>query len=101
MLLLTVLASFGMFAVILLIGIAIGYSLGYKNDRTLKQQITKLKGTIKQQNKSAQLRELTTSELKQRDDWDFRSKMAELMNQPVTTPDVERSDDLHDMSHMF
>lgn len=101
MLLLTILASFGMFSIILLIGIAVGYQLGYKNDRTLKQQISKLKGTIKRQNESKQLRELTTAELKQRDDWDFRSKMAELMGQPVTAGETERSEDPNAMSNMF
>lgn len=101
MLLLTILASFGMFSVILLIGIAVGYQLGYKNDRTLKQQISKLKGTIKRQNESKQLRELTTAELKQRDDWDFRSKMAELMGQPVTAGGTQIDDDPNSLENTF
>lgn len=101
MLLLTVLASFGMFAVILLIGVAIGYALGYKNDRSLKQQISKLKLTVKQHNKSGQLRELTTAELKQREDWDFRARLAEVTGAPVTAPDSERNDDPNAMSNMF
>lgn len=90
-----------MFTVILLIGVAIGYALGYKNDRTLKQQIGKLKGTIKKQNESKQLRELTVNELKTRDDWEFRSKLAELTNVPVVQPDQEVNGDPNAMSNMF
>lgn len=87
MILLIILASFGMFTIILLIGMVVGYQLGYKNDRTLKQQISKLKYTIKSQNDSAQLKELTVKELQERKDWDFRSKLAEITGQPVTAPD--------------
>lgn len=101
MTILIILASFGMFSVILLIGIAVGYALGYKNDRSLKQQITKLKGTIKQQNESKQLRELTTVELKQRDDWDFRSKLAELTGIPSITPDAPTDTDPNSIGNTF
>lgn len=101
MTILIILASFGMFTVILLIGIAVGYALGFKNDRSLKQQITKLKGTIKKQNESKQLRELTTQELKARDDWDFRSKLAEITGVPVVQPDSPVNDDPASMDRTF
>lgn len=102
MLLLTILASFGMFTVILLVGYAFGYSAGYKADRTLKQQISKLKGTIKKQQQSAQLAELTAQELQERQDWDMRSKLAELTGNPVTAQfDKPVNDDLASMEHTF
>lgn len=101
MILLIILASFGMFSVILLIGIAVGYALGYKNDRTLKQQISKLKTTVKRQNESKQLREMTVAELKQRDDWDFRARLAELTNVPPITPDSPQNNDPASMERMF
>jgi hypothetical protein len=101
MLLLTVLASFGMFIAILLVGVAIGYALGYKNEKTLKQQVAKLRGVVKSHNKSAQLRELTMTELKQRDDWDFRNKLAELTGVPPITPDQERNVDPNSISNTF
>lgn len=101
MLLLTVLASFGMFVVILLIGVAIGYALGYKNEKTLRQQISKLKSVVRSQNKSAQLKELTTAELKQRDDWDFRARLAELTNISVDSPATPTNNDPHSMENTF
>lgn len=75
--------------------------MGHKSEKTLKQQISKLKSTVKSQNKSAQLKELTEAELKQRSDWDFRTKLAEVTGQPITTPDQERNDDLDAMSNVF
>lgn len=90
-----------MFSVILTLGIAIGYALGFKNDRSLKQQISKLKTTIKKQNESAQLNELTVKELQQRKDWDFRSKLAEITNVPVTMQDIQVNDDPASMNRMF
>lgn len=90
-----------MFTVILLIGIAIGYQIGFKNDRTLKQQISKLKTTIKKQNESAQLRELTTKELQERNDFDFRSKLASLTGVPIVQPDSPVNDDPQSMEHTF
>lgn len=101
MLLLTILASFAMFTVMLLIGITIGYSLGFKNEATLKQQVSKLRKTVKKHNKSAQLRELTTAELKARDDWEFRSKLAELMGVPPITPDVAVNEDPQSIERTF
>lgn len=90
-----------MFTVILLIGVAIGYQLGFKNDRTLKQQISKLKTTIKSQNDSAQLKELTAKELQERKDWDFRSKLAEITGAPVVQPDSPINDDMQSMDKVF
>lgn len=90
-----------MFVITLAIGITIGYSMGYKSDRTLKQTISRLKDTVKSQNKSAQLKELTTEELKQRNDWDFRSKLAEITGNEVTTPDAGVDDDPSSMGNMF
>lgn len=99
--LLVILASFAMFTVMLLIGITIGYSLGFKNEATLKQQVSKLKRTVKKHNKSAQLRELTTAELKARDDWDFRSRLAEVTGVPLVQPDSTVNDDPQSMEHTF
>lgn len=82
-------------------GIMIGYPLGHKNDRTLKQQISKLKDTVKSQNKSTQLKELTTEELKQRNDWDFRSKLAEITGNDITNPDAKGNDDPASMENTF
>lgn len=90
-----------MFSLILTLGIAVGYALGYKNDRTLKQQIFKLKTTIKKNSKSAQLKELSIAELKERDDWDFRDRLAQVTGQSVLAPDQERNDDPNAMSNMF
>lgn len=91
-----------MFVITLLLGLAIGYSMGHKADHTLKQQISKLKTTIKKQNESKQLRELTVQELQQRKDWDFRSKLSELTGAPVTTPDTQvENGDPNAMSNMF
>lgn len=101
MLLLTILASFGMFSLLLVLGVAIGYALGFKNDRTLKQQISKLKGTIKRQSESKQLRELTISELKEREDWDFRDKLAQLTGVQPTTPDAPTDDDPQSIGRTF
>lgn len=83
------------------IGIAIGYALGYKNDKTLKQQIYTLRKTVKKNNRSAQLKQLTVAELKERDDWDFRSKLAEVSGADVTTPDSEVDDDPNSMENQF
>lgn len=101
MLILTILTSFVMFSVVLLLGIAVGYALGYKNDRTLKQQIGKLKATVRKHNRSAQLRQLTTAELKEREDWDMRARLAELTNTDVTTPDARKEEDPNAMSNLF
>lgn len=90
-----------MFALILTLGIAVGYALGYKNDRTLKQQIFKLKTTIKKNNKSAQLKELTEAELRQRSDWDMRVKLAEITGQSITSPDQAVDDDSQSMRNVF
>jgi hypothetical protein len=91
-----------MFVFIMLIGMAIGYALGYKNDRTLKQQIGKLKATVRRQNKSAQLHELTQTELHDRDNWDMRKKLAELTNLPPTTAyDKPVNSDPNSMENMF
>lgn len=79
----------------------VGYALGYKNDKTLKQQIVKLKGTIKKQNDSKQLKELTVKELQERKDWDFRSKLSELTGVPPIYPDAPQNEDLASMEHMF
>lgn len=101
MIILTIFLSFIMFVLTLVIGVTIGYSMGNKNDKTLKQQIGRLKQTVKSQNKSAQLKELTTEELKLRDDWDFRSKMAEITGQDPTTPDTRVDNDPNSMENMF
>lgn len=90
-----------MFVITLILGITIGYSMGHKNDKTLKQQITKLKTTIKGQTKSAQLKELTTEELKQRNDWDFREKLAQITGNDVTNPDTKVNDDPNSISNTF
>ncbi len=103
MTILIILASFGMFTVILLIGITIGYMIGYRNDRSLKQQISKLKTTIKKQNESKQLNELTKRELAERDNWDMRVKLAELTGFPAThtSLDTPVNDDPASMERMF
>lgn len=101
MLILTIFLSFLMFVTTLLLGIAIGYSMGHKSDRTLKQTITRLKETVKSQNKSAQLKELTVAELKQRADWDFRDRLAQVTGQDVTTPDVQIDNDPQSMDNTF
>ncbi len=84
----------------ILIGMAIGYALGYKNDKTLKQQIYHLKQTVRKNNKSAQLKELTIAELKERDDWDFRTKLAEVTGQSVTD-NLPITDDPNSMKNTF
>lgn len=101
MIVLTIFLSFIMFVITLLLGIAIGFSMGHKSDRTLKQTISRLKETVKTQNKSAQLKELTVAELKQRDDWDFRSKLAAITGQEVVTPDSEQDHDPNSMENTF
>lgn len=101
MILLYILSGFIITIVSIGIGYMFGYQAGYKNDKSLKQQIGKLQDTVKTQHKSAQLKELTVAELQQREDWDFRAKLAQLTNTPVTTADREESNDPHDMQHMF
>lgn len=101
MIALYILSGFFVTIVSILIGYMFGYQAGYKSEKTLKQQISKLKSTIKRQNESKQLRELTTAELKGREDWDFRSKMAELMGQPVTTGDTIVNDDPASIERTF
>lgn len=98
---LTVFLSFIMFVITLLLGLAIGYSMGHKADHTLKQQISKLKTTIKSQNESAQLKELTAKELQERKDWDFRSRLAEITGAPVIQPDSPVNDDPQSMERTF
>jgi len=83
------------------LGIMIGYPLGHKNEKTLKQQVFKLKNSLKKHNKSAQLKELTTAELKERANWDFRAKLAEVTGADITTPDSQKDDDPSSINNTF
>lgn len=85
----------------ILIGYVFGYQAGYKSEKTLRQQIGKLKTTIKKQNESKQLRELTTQELQSRDDYDFRSRMAEITGVPLVQPDTPINDDPASIDRTF
>lgn len=101
MIILYVIAGFFMTIISIGFGIMIGYPLGNKNDRSLKQQITRLKQTVKKHNRSAQLKALTTAELKERDDWDFRTRLAEVSGADVTTPDTPKDDDPNSIGNTF
>lgn len=90
-----------MFSLILTLGIAVGYLLGYKNEKTLKQQVHHLRQVVKKNNKSAQLKELTLAELQERNDWDFRSKLAEVTGQSVTNLNPEADEDMQSMRNVF
>lgn len=102
MLLLTILASFGMFTVLLLIGIAIGYAIGNKNDRTLRQQVKRWKTVSKKHNKSGPLPELTPREVEDRANFDLRTRLAELTGNPLTSSyDTPRNEDPNSMENTF
>lgn len=93
MIILTIIASFLIFSVTLLFGIAIGYSLGYKAEHSLKKQVNRLKEKVRKNNESEALRELTAKEVKARDDYDFREKLARITGNNPT--DVNR-DNVYD-----
>lgn len=90
-----------MFSLILTLGIAVGYLVGYKNEKTLRQQLHHFRQVAKKNSKSAQLKELTIAELKERNDWDFRSKLAEVTGQSVLTPSQMANDDPNSMENTF
>lgn len=90
-----------MFVITLLLGIAVGYSLGYKSEKTLKQQISKLKSVVKSQNKSAQLKALTETELRERKDFDFVNKLASITGNNLHDLDTRKNDDLESIDNTF
>lgn len=90
-----------MFSLILTLGIVVGYLLGYKNEKTLRQQVYHLRQVVKNNNKSAQLKELTVAELKEREDWDFRERLAQVTGQAITNPDQVINDDPQSMENTF
>lgn len=100
MVILTIFLSFILCIACISFGMAVGYALGYKNDKTLKQQISTLKSKLKTSNESAQLKELTITELQARDNWDFKSRLAEITNVPVTTI-TPNEDDPQSMENTF
>lgn len=90
-----------MFSLILTLGIAVGYQIGYKNEKTLRQQLYHFRQVAKKNSKSAQLKELTIAELKERESWDFRSKLAEVTGQSVLTPSQMVNNDPNSMENTF
>lgn len=92
--------SFVLFLVSLGVGTVIGYAIGFKNDKSLKQQISNLQVIARSNKKSTQLKELTIVELQQRKDWDLRNRLAQITGQSVTTPDTV-DQDINSMERMF